>query len=293
MNSEKSNNNFLNFLVKKIALYTSKSYINFRIRSVRWFFIKRKYKSIEYQYNENIKLKLYTDRLLSKLIYCRQFEKDEFRFMSEYIKKDFIVFDIGANIGLHSLYLANVIGSKGICYSFEPTKTTFESLNENISLNGLSNIIPYNLALSDKEEILQIYKSTNGYDAWNSLGGFQKIGSNKYDLENVMCVPLDIFLEKNPEIRKPDFMKIDTEGWELHVLKGCSNLLKKSNPVIMMEYSQRNLNLTNTKQSELYDYLNSLGYKLFKYDYKNNKFSLINRNDEYDYINVIASKELI
>ena len=250
-------------------------------------------KSIEYQYNNKIKLKLYTDRELSKLIYCNQFEKDEFQFMNEYIKKDFVVYDVGANIGLHSLYLSNIIGTKGVCYSFEPTKATFDSLNENILLNGFKNIIPYNLALSDKEEILQIYKSTNGYDAWNSLGGFQKIGNNKYDLENVMCVPLDRFLERNPDVKKPEFIKIDTEGWELHVLKGCYELLKNSNPVLMMEYAQRNLNLTNTKQSDLYDYLTSLGYNLYQYDYKNNKFSLINRENVYEYINVIATKEFL
>ncbi len=291
MNTKRGKNNLLSSIVKKIALYTSKNYINFRIRSLQWFFVSKRNKSIEYQYNDKIKINLYTDRELSRLIYCNQFEKDEFQFMSEYIKKDFVVYDIGANIGLHSLYLSTIIGPKGICYSFEPTKATFDSLNENISLNGFTNIIPYNLALSDKEETLPIYKSTNGYDAWNSLGGFQKIGNNKYDLENVMCIPLDRFLEKTPEVKRPDFIKIDTEGWELHVLKGCYEVLKNGNPILMMEYAQRNLNLTNTKQSDLYDYLVSLGYSLYHYDYKNKIFSLINRDDVYDYINVIATKE--
>jgi FkbM family methyltransferase len=279
------------FVYKKLRLYTSKGYINFRIRSIQWFFVRKRAAFIEYQYDKNIKLKLYTNRQLSKLIYCNQFEIDEFQFMHEHVKRNAVVYDIGANIGLHSLYLSTVIGAEGQCYSFEPTKATFDSLMENIELNRFKNIRPYNLALSDKEETLQIYKSTNGYDAWNSLGGFQKIGNNQYDLENVVCLPLDRFLEVNPDVRHPDFIKIDTEGWELHVLKGAYQLLKNEQPVIMMEYAQRNLDLTNTKQSDLHDYLTSLGYHLYQYDYKNNKFDSISRDDVYEYINVIASKK--
>lgn len=274
----------------KLRLYTSKGYINFRVRSIQWFFVKQRAKSIDYQYDKNIKVKLYTDRQLSKLIYCNQFEKDEFSFMEHYIKPGYVVYDIGANIGLHSLYLSNMIGPEGRCYSFEPTKGTFDSLNENVKLNGFTNIETLNLALSDKEETLQIYKSTNGYDAWNSLGGFQKIGNNQYDLENVSCIPMDRFLELHPEVRHPDFLKIDTEGWELHVLRGAYNLLKNEAPVIMMEYAQRNLNLTNTKQSDLYDYLSTLGYTLYQYDYKQNRFDAISRDDVFEYINVIATK---
>ncbi len=73
---------------------------------------------------------------------------------------------------------------------------------------------------------------------------------------------MDRFLELHPEVKHPDFLKIDTEGWELHVLKGAYHLLKNEQPVIMMEYAQRNLNLTNTKQSDLYDYLYIIGLSL-------------------------------
>lgn len=290
MQSTKQKKGFFTFVAEKLRLYTSKGYISFRIRSIQWFFVKLRAKSIDYQYDKHIKVKLYTDRQLSKLIYCNQFEKDEFSFMEHYIKPGYVVYDIGANIGLHSLYLSNMIGPNGRCYSFEPTRGTFDSLNENVKLNGFTNIETLNLALSDKEETLQIYKSTNGYDAWNSLGGFQKIGNNQYDLENVSCIPMDRFLELYPEVRHPDFLKIDTEGWELHVLKGAYNLLKNEAPVIMMEYAQRNLNLTNTKQSDLYDYLTSLGYNLYQYDYKHNRFETISRDDVFEYINVIATK---
>jgi FkbM family methyltransferase len=289
MKSKKEKKSLFSFIADKIALYTSKSYINFRLRSIQWFFVKRTAKAIDYQYNDQIKLKLYTDRKLSRLIYCNQFEKDEFQFMSKYVKKGAVVYDIGANIGLHSLYLSTVIGN-GICYSFEPIKATFDSMKENVSINGFKNVIPYNIALSDKEETLEMYKSKNGYDAWNSLGGFQKIGNNQYDLEKVVCIPLDLFLQQNPDVKKPDFMKIDTEGWEMNVLKGAHDFLKNNSPVLMMEYAQRNLNLTNTKQIDLHDYLTSLGYNLYQYDYKNDTFLTVSRNDVYDYINVIATK---
>lgn len=287
---KKEKKNLIRFIISKVVLYTSKDYINFRLRSIRWFFVKRGAKTIDYQYNDKIKLKLFTDRELSRLIYCNQFEKDEFQFMDKYVKNGTVVYDIGANIGLHSLYLSTVIGDSGVCYAFEPVKSTYDSLNENVLLNGFKNIVSYNVALSDKEETLEMYKSKNGYDAWNSLGGFQKIGNNQYELEKVVCIPLDSFLEKNPDVKKPDFLKIDTEGWEMNVLKGAHNFLKDNSPVLMMEYAQRNLNLTNTRQSDLHDYLTSLGYNLYQYDYKNDRFLPVNRDDIYDYINIIATK---
>jgi len=291
MNTSPKRGNVFSFILGKLSLYTSGSYINYRIRSLMWFFVKRRFKSIIYQFDKNIKIKLYTNRQLSRLIYCNQFEKDEFDFINKYVKKDSVVYDIGANIGLHSLFLANHVGGEGVCYSFEPIKDTFESLNENVLLNGITNIHTFNLALSDREETLQMYKSVNGYDAWNSLGGLQKGENNKYDLENVKCIPLDTFLKNDSGIKKPDFIKMDTEGWELHVLKGCSDLLKNNSLVLMIEYSKKSLTLTNTKQSDLSDYLTSLGYKLYQYDYKNNRFTLIDRQHTYEYINVIATKE--
>ncbi len=160
-----------------MRLYTSKGYLNFRFTEYPVVFCQKKRQSPSTtNMIRNIKLKFYTDRQLSKLIYCNQFEKDEFSFMEHYIKPGYVVYDIGANIGLHSLYLSNMIGPNGRCYSFEPTRSTFDSLNENVQpLNGFTNIETLNLALSDKEETLQIYKSTNG----DLMPGIHSAGSRK------------------------------------------------------------------------------------------------------------------
>jgi FkbM family methyltransferase len=282
-------NNFISYL-NKLFFYISKAYLIYRLRSLLWFFIKLRKNVLNYQYGNRFKIKLYTSSKLSKLIYCGQFEKDEFGYIDKYINKDSVIFDIGANIGLHSLYFSCVIGSDGFCYSFEPVKSTYDRLNENIEFNVFKNIKAFNIAFSNSDQTLDIYRSKNGYDAWNSLAGFQNISDNKFEISKVECKKLDDFLDSNPSIRPPDFIKIDTEGWELNVLKGAQNYLTNNSPVLMIEYSQKNLKMANTEQSELFDYLTSLGYQLFQYNHKKDYFLPISRNDVYDYINVIAKK---
>ena len=73
---------------------------------------------------------------------------------SQYTSKDnFILWDIGANIGIYSLYTAAKYPSSSV-YSFEPEATSFNSLCKNIFMNSFSNIKPFLIGISNR----------NGYD---------------------------------------------------------------------------------------------------------------------------------
>ena len=92
--------------------------------------------------------------------------------MSRYIKKEDLVFDIGGNIGYYALIMAKKVGTKGKVFCFEPDKTNFSILTENICKNKYENII---------KERRDIYLKGYGLGlilAFISLFLYEKFGGN-------------------------------------------------------------------------------------------------------------------
>ena len=117
-----------------------------------------------------------------------------------------VIFDIGANIGLFSLHC---VGSATKIYSFEPTPQHFLLLKE--FTENHENIIPVNVAISDKDSDVTFYMHETN-TTMNSI-------ANKYG--NQMTVKgrslISFITEQN--IEKVDFIKCDIEGSEMIALK--------------------------------------------------------------------------
>lgn len=153
--------------------------------------------------------------------------------MKQYLKHnpEAVVFDVGANIGLMSLYASSVLPT-GTIYSFEPVPETFQKLVYNIELNNKkNNIHAFSLALGAKEEEKSIYVNTSHL----GMSTFISDGKTKTATQTVKVSTIDDFIKSRG--LKIGFIKIDVEGWEVEVLKGASDLLKKQDaPAIMLEY---------------------------------------------------------
>jgi hypothetical protein len=86
--------------------------------------------------------------------------------------------------------------------------------------------------------------------------------SNKLAGDQVIQVTtLDIFLHENP-LKKIDIIKIDVEGFEMKVLTGASETLKKFRPSIYMEVDESNLNKQGNSVQEVFDYLKDHDYSI-------------------------------
>ena len=79
----------------------------------------------------------------------------EIELLQQLIKPGDHVLDIGANIGFYAKIISNLVGEKGKVYCFEPDKTNYNYLVKNTK--GISNITLFNLAVSDKEEVIKVY----------------------------------------------------------------------------------------------------------------------------------------
>ena len=154
-------------------------------------------------------------------------------------KKNRIVFyDVGANIGSHSIALSNIFKNKILIRAFEAQSTIYQMFNQSIKINNLNNIEVYHNAVSDKnDEIIRIdlpdYSKHNNFGALELFKPFQN--SDNADMqksgifEDVKTIKLDIFDEE------VDFIKIDVEGMESLVLKGSNNLIVNHRPFLFIE----------------------------------------------------------
>ena len=143
------------------------------------------------------------------------------------------VFDVGANIGIYTLRAAWKVGPTGAVHSFEPCPTNYKRLQANIDLNGFSNVVTNQAAVSDRRGFVSLYI----YDGLNT-GKHSLSAHNASPASiNVDCFTLDDYVATKG-IPAIDVMKIDVEGAEYMVLAGGRGLLAGSiKPILFCELS--------------------------------------------------------
>lgn len=78
-------------------------------------------------------------------------EPEAQRLMVQHVHRGGVAYDVGANIGIHTLLMARLAGPTGRVYAFEPVPHLFECLRTNLQLNAeLSGAVPMQLAMSDR-----------------------------------------------------------------------------------------------------------------------------------------------
>ena len=137
--------------------------------------------------------------------------------------------DIGANVGHYTLRLSEIVGERGRVIAFEPVPDAFEVLVGNAALSSEKNITLINAAASDSV-------STSGM----TIPKYEESGLDNLYLARlsrsesglqVLCVTVDSLDLPHP-VR---FVKIDTEGHELSVLRGMNQLLHRDLPILLVE----------------------------------------------------------
>jgi len=139
------------------------------------------------------------------------------------VKKGDIVFDLGANIGWHTLRFSKMVGKEGRVYAFEPDPIIFKVLKKNMELNNIDNVSIFQQAVSDS------VGTTTLYICEVQDGGTSIIPRNdpKFTQEVIVDVTtLDSFCQGHDII--PNFIKMDIEGAELKAINGMTNILDSS-----------------------------------------------------------------
>lgn len=191
-----------------------------------------------------------TDRgIHADLFISRVREPQATEHLQRLIEPDWVVVDIGANIGYYVLMESR--RAKQVI-AIEPGEANYYHLLRNIKLNGYQNIETHRLAIGDHEgEVgFEIAKACN----WNKIAR-----DGKGDVK-VNMLTLDKFLYG----RKVDFLRMDVEGYELQVLKGMAYTLKHSRPDMFIEVHRDLLRDYGSSQLEFMEMLAGYGYSLSK-----------------------------
>ena len=203
------------------------------------------------------------------------YEELESKIMEEKIEMGNIVVDVGANIGLHTLNMARIVGSTGQVFAFEPDPSNFEILKKNVKINNYKNIILEQKAVGDKHGRTTLYQS----DHPGKHRIFPQTEQAKSQVQ-VELTNLDNYFDSDM-IDKINFIKIDVEGLEFSVLKGMKNILKNSKKIkILFEFMPENTMEVGFTPIELLNYLTSNDFKLYCMDNKTKKLLHVSNNEE-------------
>lgn len=210
--------------------------------------------------------------------------EDEIGFMRYFIKPGMRVVDIGANYGLYTLTIANIIGDSGKIWAFEPTKATAECLKKSIVANNFKNTKLIQFGLSDRIGKAKFYTSQNS--ELNSLS--KDANSNLHTrTEKISLLTLDHCMHKYAW-NDIDFIKIDAEGEEANILKKGKKTLSSLSPLIMFELKHgENINLS------LINRFKNMGYDSYRLIPGLNTLIPFDHNEPFDgfLLNLFCCKE--
>jgi FkbM family methyltransferase len=185
------------------------------------------------------------------------------------------VLDVGANIGCTAILFGEL--AKNV-YAFEPSQVTFAFLEKNILNSTYTNVFTQNVGLGAEAGEFPL---TVG--PWNRSGGFvsnQTQASAGHTVEKIQICKLDDVV-KSMNLAKIDFIKIDVEGFEGHVLRGATETLHRHKPVVVLELNHWCLNaFQRTSVPDFLDLLRSLFPVLLAVD-GSNYLDLYDESESY------------
>ena len=179
------------------------------------------------------------------------------------VKKGNTVFDIGANIGHHSVCLSKLTGTSGKIFAFEPQLPVYHVLCANAMMNDCNNIFPVRAVVGELPGVVSLPHLS--YEQDENFGAMC-IENKEVGKENSICkLTIDDFVaDPLNSISTVNLIKIDVQTFELFVLQGAIETLKKYKPVLFIEISPYWMKKINGYDyREIYSFLKELGYVFF------------------------------
>lgn len=170
---------------------------------------------------------------------------------SKLIKDGQTVFDLGANIGIHTMLFSKLVGNIGRVVAFEPLNDNYIELEKNIQINQLKNVILEKFALTDKKGVAVFHLGKH-----NTQGSLHTLGNEKDESIVVNTETLGNYIENSNMI--PDFIKIDVEGAESKVIEGAIHFFSKHHPTLFIETH------SETNEETIRNFFKQKNFRFFK-----------------------------
>ena len=194
-------------------------------------------------------------------------------FFSKIKKNIQVIFDVGCRED------SEFLNFNGECHYFDPVETFIDNLSRQINSNKKSYFNKFGLG-NETKELFYFPRYQSFFDRVKSCSVSDH--SNKIILKIRKAVD---YINEN-SIINIDFLKIDTEGFELNVLKGFEQKLSNVK-IIQFEYGGTYLD-SNTKLIDVINYLKSFGFHSFSYLVSTGTMLITDYDDHYQYCNIVC-----
>ena len=165
------------------------------------------------------------------------------------------VLEIGVHYGFGTRLLSPEFEQ---VHTFDFDNDVYQCFNTNMEKFGVKNVTPHPYGLGEKDT----HVATNDMHPRKGRGPL----ANHVDIKNQNSNKYQIRALDNLNFEHVDLMCIDTEGYELFVLKGAEKTIKKHMPVLVVEFHNKNLShkFFNVSASTTENHLDNLGYRYVK-----------------------------
>jgi FkbM family methyltransferase len=176
------------------------------------------------------------------------------------IRPGAVCLDIGANVGAHTLLMAQATGPAGRVIAVEPHPEICDRLRKNLDLNRLTNVTVVGAALADKDGMIDLYGFTENA---SNQGTSSLLADDRAKTPiRVKSVRGSTF-QSDYKISSCDLLKIDVEGAESFVLSELAELISMHHPVIICEYRKQHWEKFGHSAGPAIDQLRRLNYDLY------------------------------
>jgi FkbM family methyltransferase len=194
------------------------------------------------------------------------YERQETALVKHLLKPDDIFVDVGAHIGYYTALAAEIV-TDGDVMAYEPEPENYKILIKNIKKFNNVQCLPLGVgSVSGNTKLYVSKKNTGDHRLFES-------NNDKRNEINITLIKLEDSLP--PTIDKVNFLKIDTQGFEIDVLMGARNIIENSQDIsILLEYSPALLRLAGHSPGELIGMLIDMGFHIYqkakeKWEYAN------------------------
>lgn len=198
------------------------------------------------------------------LFFYGTYEEQIQKLFAQYLESGDIALDVGSNIGIHTLYMAKLVGPTGSVVSFEPHPNIHARQINNLTLNQITNVQVMQTGLSNAnattylEQFDPTLSSNQGTSFIVSVSTASTLPIQVARLDDLMG---SMLLDSRKKIK---LIKVDIEGHEEAFFEGAMHTIKQHRPIIIFENSK---NFLTNQNSFIKKELNSTLYTFFGIDF--------------------------
>jgi len=204
------------------------------------------------------------DHIERRILEEGSYERVSMTLLPPFVRPGSLALDIGANIGVYSLFFSLFVSKGGSVHAFEPFAVNYARLERNIALNPGRMIEVHRIGLGAKAEVRRVNDpSVPGRPDAPNYGGLRisphlPEGDTEVEIDTLDSVIL-------PLERPVSLMKIDGEGWEMNVLNGGRKVIGHYKPTIHIEILDRAVSDDpSSHKNRISSFLIERGYRIFE-----------------------------